>query len=222
MEAVMKVGGSLAEYPASLRDLCQKLSELSRFHRLLVVPGGGRFADVVREFDRIFDLSDTAAHKMAILGMDIYGLFLSDITPNSRICYTLKRAEEASAAGALPILSPSRFMFLEDPLEHSWDTTSDSIAAYIAGLLHVNKLILLKDVDGIFTEDPKKCLNAEFIKEITASKLLRWNKRTCVDKLLPKILLRARLECFVVNGRYPKRVEAVLEDEKTICTRIII
>jgi hypothetical protein len=218
----MKVGGSLTEYPTSLRTLCQKLSELSRVHRFLMVPGGGRFADVVREFDRIFDLSDTAAHKMAILSMDVYGLFLSDITPNSRICYTLSRAEEISAAGVLPIFLPSRLMFQKDPLEHSWNVTSDSIAAHIASLLHAKKLILLKDVDGIFTEDPKKCLNAEFLKEIKASKLLRWNKRTCVDKLLPQILLRARLECFVVNGRYPRRVEAVLEDEETTYTRITI
>jgi acetylglutamate kinase len=35
-----------------------------------------------------------------------------------------------------------------DPLPHSWDITSDSIAAFIAGALGAGELILLKPVDG--------------------------------------------------------------------------
>ena len=41
VEAVVKVGGSLAEDPASLRSLCKELERLARKHRILVVPGGG-------------------------------------------------------------------------------------------------------------------------------------------------------------------------------------
>jgi len=222
MEAVIKVGGSLAEHKASLKALCRRLSRLSRAHRLLVVPGGGRPADAVRELDRTFGLSETAAHKMAILAMDIYGLLLSDITPNSRTCYTLGEAEEISAAGALPIILPSRLIFTEDPLEHSWEVTSDSIAAYIASLLNAERLIILTDVDGIFTEDPKGSMEAEFIRKIRASELLKWNRRTCVDKMLPKILLEARLECFVVNGLHPGRVGAILKGKDATYTRITI
>ena len=47
MEAVLKVGGSLAEEPFSLRRLCQELSELAKVHRIAIVPGGGKFADTV-------------------------------------------------------------------------------------------------------------------------------------------------------------------------------
>jgi len=222
MEAVIKVGGSLAEHPRGLRNLCRELSELVKSHTFLIVPGGGRFADVVRMLDQRFGLSDTAAHKMAVLGMDIYGLFLSDLTPNSCTCYILDEAERLSATGTLPILLPSRLIFLEDPLKHSWDVTSDSIAAWIASLLHVKKLILVTDVDGVFTDDPKRSLNAEFIEEIEAGELLGWKKRTSVDKMLPEILLRERLNCLVVNGRYPERVKAVLEGEATVCTRITV
>ncbi|MFP3984793.1 MAG: delta 1-pyrroline-5-carboxylate synthetase [Candidatus Bathyarchaeia archaeon] len=219
MEAVIKVGGSLAEHPADLRKLCHKLGTIAQTRRVLVVPGGGKFADTVREFDKIYDLSNTISHKMAILAMDQFGLFLSHITPNSHVSYSIKEMEK-SVTGMLPILLPSRFVFCKDPLEHSWDVTSDTIAAHIASVLHARKLILVTDVDGIFTKDPKKDSNATLIKGMSAKKLLAWNNTTSVDKTLPKILLRTKLDCFIVNGRYPKRIEAILENEKPISTHI--
>jgi len=221
MEAVVKVGGSLADDPASLASLCQELSVLAKAHGILIVPGGGEFADTVREFDKTYSLSNTVAHKMAILAMDQYGFFLSDITPNSYVSHSLEEISN-SAKGTLPIFLPSKLMFREDPLEHSWDVTSDTIAAYIAGLLHAEKLILVTDVDGIFSEDPKKNVDAKLIEELSAKKLLGWNKRTSVDKTLPKILLKANLDCYVVNGGYPERIKMILENKKTVCTHVTV
>ncbi len=221
MEAVVKVGGSLAEDPASLTRLCQELSVLAKAYRILIVPGGGEFADIVRKFDQTFKLSNTVTHKMAILAMDQYGLFLSDITPNSYVSYSLKEFNNHER-GMLPIFLPSRFMFREDPVEHSWDVTSDTIAAYIAGLLQAKKLILVTDVDGIFSEGPEKNFDVKLIEELSAEKLLGWNMRASVDKTLPKILLQAKLDCYVVNGRHPERIRLILENEKTICTHITV
>jgi aspartokinase-like uncharacterized kinase len=53
MSTVVKVGGSLAAYPEKLRSLCVKLSEISKKQKLLIVPGGGEFADTVRKHDEI-------------------------------------------------------------------------------------------------------------------------------------------------------------------------
>lgn len=222
VEAVVKLGGSLAEDPVSLRALCKELEKLARTHRIIVVPGGGKFADSVRKFDHRVHLSDTVAHKMAILAMDQFGLFLSDIMTNTRAVYTLETAKKLSETEILPILLPSKLMFQEDPLEHSWDVTSDSIAAFIAGLLHVKKLILVTNVDGIFTNDPKKNLNLRLIEKLSANELLSWNKRTCVDKFLPKILLETRLDCYVVNGRHPERIQAILKSESALYTQIVV
>ena len=52
--------------------------------RIVVVPGGGPFADQVRRFDSTHALSPTAAHWMAVLGMDQYAFALADKTPGSR------------------------------------------------------------------------------------------------------------------------------------------
>jgi hypothetical protein len=221
MVEVIKVGGSLTEDSVSLITFCQELGALAKSYRMLVVPGGGKFADVVREFYRNFDLPDTVAHKMAILSMDQFGLFLSSITPNSQATHVLEETRRLSSAGILPIILPSRLMFQKDPLEHSWDVTSDSIAAYIAGLLLAKKLILVTDVDGVFTEDPKKDPNAMMIEKLSANELLDWNKRTSVDKFLPRMLLKTRLDCYVVSGKHPERIKAILKGEKTICTQIV-
>ena len=81
--AVVKVGGSLAAYPEKLKALCAKLSEVSKKHKLIVVPGGGEFADTVRALDKRFNLSPAVSHRMAILGMDQYGFLLSHLLPDS-------------------------------------------------------------------------------------------------------------------------------------------
>jgi aspartokinase-like uncharacterized kinase len=222
MVTVLKIGGSLAEDPMTLTQLCHELSVLAKDHRIIVIPGGGEFADIARKLYKKYGFSDPVAHKMGILSMDQFGLFLSDIVVDSFVTYSLEEIRK-SAKGKVPIFLPSTIMFREDPLEKSWDVTSDSIAAYIANLLQAQKLLLVTDVDGIFYEDPKKKLDAKLIEELSAQELLSWNRRTSVDKTLPKILLRTKLDCYVVNGNYPERIRDILENKKIIdCTHITI
>jgi aspartokinase-like uncharacterized kinase len=221
MDAVIKVGGSLAEEPTVLIALCNGLGEIAKKYRIIVIPGGGRFADVVRKFDRQYALSPEISHRMAILGMDQFGLLLSQFIPNSCATYLLTDAKQLSEIRVVPIFLPSRVAFQADQLEHSWSVTSDSIAAYVASLLHVNKLILVTDVDGIFTSDPKKHSDARLINELSASDLLALAQRTSVDQFLPKLLSNSQIDCYVVNGAYPERVDAILAGQHTICTMIM-
>src|SRR3989304_8777838 len=139
MDAVIKVGGSLAEDPANLKALCHRLGEIAKKYRIVAVPGGGKFADVAIEVDQQFALSSDISHRMAILGMDQFGLLLSQIIPNSCTTYSLSDAKQLSESKSAPIFLPSRLMFQEDPLENSWTVTSDSIATYIATRFHVSK-----------------------------------------------------------------------------------
>ena len=217
---IVKVGGSLSSYPERLRSLCAKLTELSQTNRLILVPGGGEFADTVRNLDKRFGLSSAVSHRMAILGMDQYGLLLSNLLPKSSIVNRLEMVQGVLSLGKLPVFLPSTLLFAEDPLENSWSVTSDSIAAYIAGRLGLKKLVLITDVDGILTDDPKSCPNAKLMPILSSSEILRMHKRTSVDSFLPNLLMQSRIECFVVNGLYPERVQAVLENQETVCTLI--
>src|SRR3990170_343642 len=150
MDAVIKVGGSLAEDPSALKRLCKKLGEIGEQYRVTVVPGGGVFADVVRDVDRRFVLAPDTAHKMAMLGMDQYGLLLSEMIPSSCIVYSLEDATKVTDLMRISVFAPSRLIIQEGFLDASWDVTSDSISAHLANRLDAAKLILTTDVDGIF------------------------------------------------------------------------
>jgi len=217
---VVKVGGSLSLYPEKLRTLCLKISEISKEQKLIVVPGGGEFADVVRCLDKSFHLSCSTSHGMAILGMDQYGMLLSDLMPGSITTHKLEEINNYFYLNKLPIFLPSHLLLREDSLENSWAVTSDSIAVYIASKLQVTKVLLVTDVDGIYNSDPKKFSEAKLIKNISVSELLAINKRTSVDIALPKLLLKIPIDCFVVNGLFPERIKLVLAGQDSIYTLI--
>jgi aspartokinase-like uncharacterized kinase len=216
---VLKVGGSLSRKPEALKALCQQLSLLAEEQHLVVVPGGGIFADCVRMLDKRFSLSSKTAHRMAILGMDQYGLLLSDLNANCRVVHSLEEAKTATE-GRLVVFLPSSFMFVDDGLPNSWEVTSDSIAAYIAGKLAAERLVLVKDVDGIFNNDPRTSTQAELLKRLTVDELEGLHGGTCVDLYLPKLLRKLGFDCFVVNGLYPERVKAALKGQVTVGTVI--
>jgi aspartokinase-like uncharacterized kinase len=222
LDAVIKVGGSLAEQPQALKNLCNELSRTAKKHALAVVPGGGKFADAVRELDAKFHLPAEAAHRLAILAMDQYGLFLAELIPDCRVCRAVKDAEEAAKNGYVAGFLPAAMLAEHDPFMPSWDVTSDSIAAYIAVRLKVAKVLFATDVDGIFTKDPKTHADAKLLSKVAAAELLGMAERTSVDKFLPKVLMENPLDSYVVNGCFPQRIIHILEGKPAVCTRILV
>jgi len=220
--AVLKFGGSLAEEPKGFMRLVEALSSLATRHKLLIVPGGGRFADAVRGYDKELHLSPAVAHRLAILAMDQYGLLLSDKIKNSRPVYTLKEATHTADTGALPILLPSRLIGQRAILPPSWEVTSDSISAYIGRVIKAERLILITDVDGVFTADPKTNPDAKLLREVTLEQLSSFRPRTCVDLYLPRVLEDSNLRCHIVNGKHPNRIRSIMEGRPTVSTEILI
>ena len=108
--SVIKIGGGLAAIPDALDRVCAAVAEVSRNYRVLVVPGGGPFADGVREFQSRFAISNDAAHWMALLAMDQYGYVLAEKIPG---CVLLDEPGAIAAAvmpGRVGVLAPSRWM----------------------------------------------------------------------------------------------------------------
>jgi aspartokinase-like uncharacterized kinase len=217
IQAVVKVGGSLSR-GEHLPALGKHLGEVGRRYRLLVVPGGGPFADVVRTQDRQFGLGDSAAHWMAILGMDQYGWLLADLVPESEPVWTLAAAHIASQAGRVPVLLPWALLYAMDPLPHTWDVTSDSIAAWVAGMVQAPLLVLLKDVDGIFDERPREASHRCLHERIAVEQLGRFG---VVDGHLPALVAQYGLDLWLVNGEQPGRLEELLSTGATVGTRAL-
>ena len=75
---------------------------------------------------------------------------------------------------------------------------------------------LVKDVDGLYTEDPRENPSASFIDSIGARELKRRGLKSLpFDEVLPDVLLNARLvrQFQVVNGRDPDRIAAAVRGE---------
>ncbi|HEY3787576.1 MAG TPA: hypothetical protein VGL71_01920 [Urbifossiella sp.] len=126
---VVKVGGSLYDHPRLGLGLLAYLNSLPE--PVLLVPGGGSFADAVRKLDAIHHLGDDASHSLAMKAMNLAGEFLKQLIP--------------------ALVHDSRFDVydaeFDNTLPHSWNVTSDSIAAQGAINFHASRLIILKSID---------------------------------------------------------------------------
>jgi aspartokinase-like uncharacterized kinase len=151
IDLVVKFGGALLrDAPAAARatrELAQLTTPASAV-RILVVPGGGALADAVRGLDRSYALSDDAAHWMAILAMDQNAHAVASLDRDAMVVETAEEAVAALDSAHLPVLAPSRWLRRVDPLPHSWEVTSDSIAAWVAGALGARYLLLVKPAPG--------------------------------------------------------------------------
>jgi aspartokinase-like uncharacterized kinase len=188
-DLLLKMGGSLGG-SNTLRPLLQRIALLARCRRLLVIPGGGVFADRVREQMARLKIDERTAHHMALLAMDQYGLLLSSLSRRSTVVDNLRAAELVAEAGRVPILLASSIVQRETSLERSFRLTSDSIAAFLAGRLRVPHLILLKSV-----RTP-----AGRIRDRAEAEGLA--RRGIVDPLFPG-MLPARTTGWILRGSRP-------------------
>ena len=77
-------------------------------------------------------------------------------------------------------------------------------------------IILVKDVDGLYTADPKTDPSAEFISEISAADLIRMRLPTLpIEPVLLDLLTRAKLarSVRIVNGLVPGNLSRALSGE---------
>ncbi|RZU02712.1 aspartate kinase [Rivibacter subsaxonicus] len=146
---VLKLGGSLARDAEWL----PRWLALVAGHgggRVIVVPGGGSFADEVRAAQRSWRFDDRIAHNMAVLAMAQTAMLLQGLNPALQAAVS-----ESQIRQALQRLQPAVWMPLEllrdqpDELT-SWDISSDSLALWLARRLNAERLIVVKScpVDG--------------------------------------------------------------------------
>ncbi|HEU4642292.1 MAG TPA: hypothetical protein VFS44_07530 [Gemmatimonadaceae bacterium] len=146
---VVKVGGALLARPGALESALRAIeSAVARGEQVVVVPGGGPFADAVRAVDASIGLDRDAAHWMAVLAMSEYAYLIASRTARARLVETPDEIAHALHERTIPVLTPYRWLVEEDPLPHTWDVTSDSIAAWVAGRLGAPRLVLVKPVAG--------------------------------------------------------------------------
>jgi aspartokinase-like uncharacterized kinase len=168
---VAKVGGSLYD----LSDLRYRLQQWTRAvgGDVLLIPGGGPAADVVRRLDAAHGLTEDASHWLAIRMLTVNAHFLAALL-NVPVLGDLSGRHMP-----LAVLDPFAFLTADEgrpgALGHQWAVTTDSIAARVAWV-GCAELALLKSVElppGIEWDDTARLglVDPEFPAVVSAGGL---------------------------------------------------
>jgi len=175
---VVKLGGSFA-FSTQLRDWVGAIAACAG--RVVVVPGGGPFADTVRSAQARMGFDGQAAHDMAILAMEQYGRALAGLDRRLAPADSADAIRRELAGGRVPVWMPARMALRARDIAPSWDFTSDSLAAWLAARIGARRLFLVKHV--------APCSRSARIDELAALGV--------VDKELARQLKLGAVDAFV-------------------------
>jgi aspartokinase-like uncharacterized kinase len=150
---VVKVGGSLFHWPLLPRALTNWL-EVQPPAANVLIAGGGALADAIRQADASFHLGDERSHARCLEVMGVTARMLAELLKDrAPLVSDLGSIVSAPSSTSWFTLDVRRFMLQQEPqlqgerLPHTWDATSDSIAARVAVALTADELVLLKSCD---------------------------------------------------------------------------
>jgi aspartokinase-like uncharacterized kinase len=190
----VKLGGSLAES----RRLAAILRLVAGARApVIVVPGGGTFADAVRVAQADLGFSDAVAHCMAILAMHQTAHMLAGLEPRLAPVETMAAMGRTLAAGRIPVWLPWRLCKRDETIPADWSVTSDGLAARLAERMGRAPVVLVKS-----------CAVA------SGSTLDRLARSGTVDPTFVTIVERARLRWCVLGAGDEAELAAVLKAQR--------
>ncbi len=159
--SVVKLGGSYAaspHLPAWLRAIEAAAGSV------VLVPGGGPFADAVRAAQPAMGFDDAAAHDMALLAMAQYGRALTALGSGLVMADSVQAMHAAIAARRVPVWSPAP-MLRDADIPASWSVTSDSLALHLARILDAGRVVLVKSRVAPADADPVTLVRVGLVDE---------------------------------------------------------
>jgi dihydroneopterin aldolase len=141
---VAKLGGSLAD--SVLRDAWLAAFEAAR-NPLILVPGGGPFADDVRRAQTEEGFDDVEAHRRALVAMERYGAVFAEYSSRFVLAASRPEIDAALADGRIAVWLPTAMALAAPEIPASWDATSDTLAAWLARARGASDLLLVKSCD---------------------------------------------------------------------------
>jgi dihydroneopterin aldolase len=206
--AVVKIGGSTA----GATELGQWIAALAGSSLpLVIVPGGGPFADQVRDAQKRMGFSDKAAHAMAILAMEQVGHVIIDRHERLVPARSVAEIEQALEHEKIPVWLPSPMALSATDIPVSWDITSDSLAAWLAEKIGAEALLLIKQSDAFGSGDTVASLTDNGIVDAAFASMLPAN----VDFHLAGPRDAATASATLGAGRLPGQKMAVRAMKKT-------
>jgi 5-(aminomethyl)-3-furanmethanol phosphate kinase len=198
---VVKLGGSHA-FSDHLTPWLDAIAQCAG--QVVVVPGGGPFADAVRDAQPLMRFDDRAAHRMALLAMEQYGCALAALNAALVPADSLETIANTLDARRVPVWMPTRMAIEAPDIAASWDITSDSLAAWLCGKLGAARLVLVKH--------GARGQGGSSVSDLTA--------RGVVDPAFGNFLAKADCPAFLLGPDEASRLAQIVGDEPAAAFRI--
>jgi len=189
---VIKIGGSLYTSDC-LKQWLELIASYSK-KNILIVPGGGPFADQVRSADREYNLDPKHAHSMAVLAMQQYGMLMASLCPKLKLACKPEEILQLWENDNAVIWEPMEMVQSSCTLDASWQHTSDSIAAWLASNLNIDNLLLIKS--------SKQVIGESNFNELA--------EKGCIDANLPDLILENNLKLHLLHKSQLHQIEKML------------
>ncbi len=158
-------------------------------------------------------------------------LTADDIQDKRRSGYVHDTLEKLLGWGALPVVNENDAVAIDEIGIHTTIGENDSLSAIVAKLVKADMLVLLSDINGLYTADPRVDPNATLIPEVeaitpeilalaggTGSALGSGGMATKLKAA--QIATEAGIDMIIANGDDPEALYSLLEG-KSIGTRFV-
>jgi len=217
MRIVFDIGGSVLipdniDVPF-IKKLSYELIKVSEDHEVAIVVGGGKTA---REYIKVateFNASETFKDYIGIQITRANAMLLIAALRERAYPQVVEDFWEAWRAIQLkkiPVMGGT----------HPGHTT-DAVSALLAEFLGADLLIVVTNVDGVYTDDPKKNPNAIKIPKMKAEELVKLvsesvekaGMSTVIDPLAAKVILRSGIRTYVIGKEDALRMFDVVKGD---------
>lgn len=222
---VIKIGGhGIIDYGREVViPLVEEIGNLSEKNKLLVVTGGGvrvrHIMDIGIELGMPTGVLAELASKISEQNAIMMSILLSKYDGVRIHTADLLQISSLLTIGLLPVIhgTPTYGLYESPPKVGSIPPNrTDTGAVLVSEVLGAKNCIMLKNVDGLYTENPFVNPDAELIREITAEELLERDMEDMVlERRAVELLLSSKhlKEIKIANGHKPGMLTRILNGE---------
>lgn len=219
MRAVVKLGGGLFRRDPDTSNIKHFAVSLSRFvgenNQLVIVAGGGENARTYINAARKLGAEESTCDLLGIQITRANAELLRVAFENETGAVTTKKLSR------LPDLVRTNRIVVMGGLQPGQST--NAVAALAAEITRAGILVNATDVDGVYTEDPKKNPKAKLLKTINVGKLLELamagkvfaGRYELLDPLAVKILERSKTPTRFVSLSNPDNILDAIKGKDT-------
>ena len=137
---IVKIGGSWLKNP-SLPTLLTRIKKICN-KNIVIVPGGGSFADSIRDVYDKTKMTESLANKLALKSTELFAEYLKEL--DNDLC--LIDNPRNFTKEKISVWLPSKKLSQNNSFQNNWDSTSDSIAAWLGNKIRAEGIIFIKSL----------------------------------------------------------------------------